>query len=302
MTPILSGAAPVSIAVLLPHTPAPYRDIFLGILGCTGASPAHRVRRLMLGDAASATEAAAWLAAHPTDVLITLGQDALDAALALPPRWPLVAGAVYLEATQCASAVAGISLHVAPHAALARLQGLVPTLERVHAVYQPGVDEGRMREAEQAAQAVGLVLRAYPYATGRGSRVDVYRELLSHQPGRHDAIWLYPQLNGVEEVAILPLLLGLAWRRQMVLFSENPAHVSLGVLCAVVPDYVALGERLTRLALARHAAPATAPAIAALEDIALLINVRTAARLDIPLARRARRGHLALLAEGLVVD
>ena len=292
----------IPLGIIIPELVEPYRtlltEIVKGIERRTGSA-----RYFVLKGESGADDLSDWAQAHASAALIALGWRSVEAAQRLNGSVPIIAGATILNRALLNSNVTGITLRTDPHVALARLKALVPGVRRVHVVYNPGDHTCLMERAWDAAEQLNLTLLDYRVdAPKLSAHVQTYRHLSRQFLDQHDALWLCDNLISVEEGMVLPLLLELAWRNRVVLFSENPQHARQGALFAFVPNYARLGEQLAEMAFACLVQPAKIPAIAPVAEVSLLINLRTAGRLGIAVARRAQSGHLTLLPGGMVMD
>jgi putative ABC transport system substrate-binding protein len=97
-----------------------------------------------------------------------------------------------------------------------------------------------------------------------------------------DILWLLQDDSVVDEQAILPLVLQVAWDRNLAVVSNNPAHVKKGVLLSVYPNNPGLGVSLANLAL-KHANDKNPiiPGITPLRDLLVAMNTRTAEHIGI---------------------
>lgn len=289
---------PQSIAVILPHQEM-FSEITRGIEGHLN----YRIKSYTLEDGGLEC-LGAWLDQHAIEVVIALGWPPIHAMLQLEGEWPVVAGAVTLDAAWIGK-VEGISLQIDPAIALARLKKLVPASERVHMVYAQGNYPCSMgyTQMRKLASQLGLTLLSYAIDSAHlSARVRAYQAIVGKGLNQHDVIWLCGDIFGAQENVIFPHLLEVAWRDRLVLISDKPAHVKKGALFAFTVDYTRMGERLAEIAVRRLREPTGKSVISAQQDICLLINLRTAVHLGIPIARRTQGSHLTLLPDGLVVD
>ncbi len=298
-----ASAEPVPLAVIIPETSAPYDEVFSEIVKGIERRAGGRLIRVTLKHNTELYALKKRLQEQPVDAVIALGWRAVEAAEKLDGVLPVIAGAAVLNPATLRPGVSGITLRTDPHVALSRLQGLAPEIERVHRVYAKGSYSCLDDRTWQAADQLQLKLFDYPVqAVTLSARMQAYSDLLKNRLNEHDAIWLCDEVFDADQQVILDFLLEFAWKNKVVLFSENPAHAKKGVLFAFLPDYLHLGECLAEMARERLSEPGKAPLIVPLHAVSLLINVRTAEHLGIPVARRSRRGHLTSMPDGLVLD
>ena len=298
-----ASAEPVSLAVIIPGTSAPYGEVFSEIVKGIERRAGGRLTRVNLKHTTELYALKKRLQEQHVDAVIALGWRGVEAAEKLDGVLPVIAGAAILNPATLRPGVSGITLRTDPDVALSRLEAFLPEIQRVHRVFSEGSYSCLAEQAREAAGLLGLELFDYPVAVpAMSARMQAYRELLAKKLDQHDAIWLCDDVFDVQGEVILDFLLEFAWKNKIVLFSENPAHAKRGVLFAFLPDYARLGEHLADMALERLQQPDKSPAVVPLSDVSLLINVRTAEHLGISVARRSRHGHLTIMPDGLVLD
>lgn len=232
---------------IVPEVGEPYRSVLSEMVD--GMRRAASVRVVELHPTAPAN-----LSIEDERAAVALGSAAAKVTAGLPPRLPIVAGAVVTPTGQ--PPLPGISLETDPDALFKQLVRLRPTMRTVHWVYRPERSGWLLERARTAASKSGLVLSATPVDDTRAATLR-YQEILSHADSKTDAVWLTqdPALIGADST--LPAILGLAWTNNIVMFSGSLQHVSNGVLFALYPDNAEMGANLARLALA-HAGGAAA--------------------------------------------
>ncbi len=298
-----ASAEPVFLAVIIPETTAPYGEVFSEIVKGIERRAGGRLTRVTLKHNTELYALKKRLQEQHIDAVIALGWRGVEAAEKLNGVLPVIAGAAILNPATLHPGVSGITFRTDPDVALSRLEAFMPEIERVHRVYSQGSYTCLADKGRQAAGQLGLQLFDYPVgAPTISARMQAYRDLLAKGLDQHDAIWLCDDVFDAQGDLILDFLLEFAWKNKIVLFSENPAHAKRGVLCAFLPDYARLGERLADMALERLQQPDKRPVVVPLSDVSLLINVRTAEHLGISVARRSRYGHLTIMPDGLVLD
>ena len=298
-----ANAEPPSLAVLIPETAAPYGEVFSEIVKGIERRAGGHLTQVNLKRNAELYSLKKRLQEQPVDAVIALGWRGVEAAEKLDGVVPVIAGAAILNPATLHPGMSGITLRTDPDAALSRLKAFVPEIRRVHRVYSQAGYACLVAQGRQAAGGLGLELFDYPVVVPTMSaHIQAYRELLAKKLDQHDAIWLCDDAFDAQGGVILDFLLEFSWKNSIVLFSENPAHAKRGVLFAFLPDYGRLGERLAEMALERLQQPDKKPAVVPLSNVSLLINIRTAEHLGIPVARRSRHGHLTSMPDGLVLD
>jgi len=110
-----------------------------------------------------------------------------------------------------------------------------------------------------------------------------YNEIFASADPRKDALWLPQDSTTVEETSVLPLVLQETWNRNLVFFSSSVLHVKRGALFSLYPDNLELGRSLANEARLIAAGNTPASGIAALKNVLVAVNVRTASHLGINL-------------------
>ena len=282
LRPLLAGllllCAPLAygatIAVLYPEVTGPYVRVFENII--SGVEDAHGVRVVSrtLEDDTSASDAEAWVRAEGAETVIALGQRGYKVAKEFSADIPVVVGAALVSP----DGLSGISLAADPEQFFERLGALTPPVKRVFVVYSEQNNGWLVRRAQHLASGFGIRLIAYEADTMRGA-VKNYLEMLDEARDPQDAIWL-PLDNVAPDKTILPLVLEAAWKKRLVVFSNNPSHAKKGALFSLFPDHRGMGQRLAEMALAlTHEGGSSRPGIVPLRDLKVAVNLRTAAHL-----------------------
>ncbi len=288
-TPLVAADA-AKCLVLFPDVAEPYRTVFNQILAGIRSRIAMDARALK--NDPDADELRRWTSESAVGVVIALGKRGLSTALRLPSEMPLVAGAI-LALPSDAMALPGrrltaVSLASDPNVVFAKLSALAPRVKRVFVVYDPQVNEWLVTRARVVADTYGFQVDARA-AEDLSAAVRHYRSIMEGMAGEEDALWLPHDPVTVDDGTVLPLVLKYAWEKRVVVISSSPEHAAKGVLFSLYPDNEAMGRRLAELAL--RAVRGTAPAgLLALTDLALAVNVRTAAHLRIEFSREQARG------------
>lgn len=275
------------VAVLYPKIREPYRSVFTSIIRGIDNGLKSRARQLELKGTESISEVSKWLSKKRIEVVIALGTTGLQVAQQLPDTMRLVIGAVLVDQSD-PSQFSGITLATDPSVLFERLTSLAPRVKRVTVVYHPARNEWLVEKARIAASQNKLVLRALP-ATDLSGSASIYRKILPKLNRGSEAVWLLQDRSTLDDQAILPLILSTAWERNLVVISNNPAHVKRGALFSLFPDNVAMGRSLGAMAakLSKNNA-ATVSGVLPLRDVLIAVNTRTAEHLGLDLRGRAR--------------
>lgn len=266
------------VVVVYPEARGPLREVFRNIV--QGIESQASVKSLMLTKNSSAQELNAWLQTEQASRVIALGRQAVSSLESLSPKPSVVVGAVRLPP----DAGQGVSLVLQPRQLFNRLQLLAPKVRQVHVVYLQSSSDWLMSIAKQDAKLVGLDLVLYP-VTDLRQGVARYVELLPKLSLPQDALWLPFDEVAQDQQVVLPMVLQAAWEQRFIVFSENLAQVERGVLFALYPDDLALGQRLASMA----SQPASQQRIELLQDVRWALNTRTAMHLGVTLPEALRR-------------
>ncbi len=269
----VDAAAAATVAVIYPEVAAPYQRVFDSIIDGAREVPGSKVVSRALGDDESADAVEQWLREQQVDAVVALGQRGYKYAVALPPSFPVVVGAALVTP----DGVSGISLAADPEQFFRRLGELTPPVKRVFVVYSEKNSGWLVRRAERLASHYRIQLVTLEADDMRGA-VKGYAEMLDRAQDAQDAIWL-PLDTIAPDKAVLPLVLEAAWKKHLVVFSNNPSHAEKGVLFSLFPDNEALGTRLAEMALDLMRRTDRSPTVVPLNDIKIAVNLRTASHL-----------------------
>ncbi len=267
-----AARAEVRLGVLYPKVSGAYTQVFQNIItGLSSVAGLEVVAHELQGDA-EVNGVRTWLAENQVAGVVALGQTSYQLAQRLKLELPVVVGAALLSP----GALPGISLAADPEALFAHLDTLAPPVKRVFVIYNPATSGWLLPRAEAAAQRRGIKLVAHA-ATDTREAALAYRQVLEQEAQEgEDALWL-PLDNVAPDATVLPMVLEAAWRKRLVVFSNNAAHARKGALFALFPDEVGMGQRLGELFLQvkQHANHEVIP----LNDLKVAVNVRTASHL-----------------------
>lgn len=284
-----ASAAGITVAVLYPDIPEPYRGVFTQIISGIRSDPNITAREYPIGEDAQAAPMIARIRASGSRVVIALGRRGLAVAETLGGGIPVIAGAVLMAPGPGAPRMDGISLVPDPDLLFSRLKDLDPQVRRVAVVYNPKHNAWLMRRAREAARAHGLEFAGTEVSDLRAA-VRAYRVVFRTGNPDRVALWLPPDPTVVDPRSVLPLVLQEAWNEGIAVFSSNPSYVQRGILFALYPDNVAMGRRLAGMAVQAGAGwPDGHPGIRLLRDLLIAVNVRTADHLGLSFTVRQAR-------------
>lgn len=275
--PSVAAAKQPCIAVLYPQVREPYRIVLDEIMSGIEEASQRAVRRTPLGGTDGEPDI-------DCDAAIGLGRAGMQAAAALAPRLPAVAAAVLMEPGQ-ESRIPTISFVPEPGELFIRLKHFFPEVRTVTVVFDPSHSRRLVDDAVLTGKRMGIEVSALP-ARSLHDAVAVYERVLKKINPKAEALWLIHDPTTIDSGAVLTLILERAWKRRLVVFSSQVAHVRHGVLFSVYPDNEKLGRRLARLAEECTAGACQAPSVMALRELDTAVNSRTASRLEIRIDRR----------------
>ena len=281
----ISQTLSASLLVVYPEAPEPYREAFeqmaSGIARTTGAL----LQQKAITATTSREEFGSWLIEGRDKTVVLLGQKALsfyekseqsrrDVFLsgvnALPGQIPLP----------------GISLSVDPAIYLQTLHELLPDVRHV-VMYYNIREEPWLVLVKKAAADTRIDIEAI----GVADAFDVIRRLgttFETLDPKTTALWFGNNTIALNGELIYPYVLEQAWDRRIAVFSDSIAHVKLGFLFALYPDYAKIGAELG--AMIRQGDPPASLRFSRAGQLAL--NARTARHLGIvpgsALIRRAK--------------
>lgn len=274
------------IAVLYPELDEPYRSVFDQIMKGIEQRAKGQVVRMVITASSPAQEIKASLQRQNLRSVIVLGRAGLKLSKQLEELGiHMVIGAVVTVPEAEVRDLTVVSLAPDPVALLARLVHISPETKRIFIVYDPSQNRWMVRLAHIAAAARGIELLAME-ANDQRSALQHYQNILATMDSGKDALWLPLDTTTVNEATVLPLVLLAAWTRKLVVFSSNLAHVRRGALFSLYPDNLAVGQHLAELVQQQLQTGSYKPgSVLPLRDALLAINTRTAAHLDMEVAR-----------------
>ena len=275
-----------TVAVLFPDVDEPFRTVFSQMVDGVEDRLSGRLVRIPLVARLTPSELSDELQRRDVRLVIALGRQGLHMAARLDERLPVVLGGVLGVPETTPRVFAVHSLAPFPGVIFSNWRQLVPNAQRVHVVFDPRQNAWLIKLAREAARQQGLELNALE-AQDLTTSLRQHEQALAGMDPKRDALWLIQDTTTVEDSAVLPLVLGQAWKRQLVLLSSSLAHVKRGVLMAPFPDNRRMGLALAESALRQMAGGKAAEGVLPLRELRSAVNSRTAAHLglDISLGR-----------------
>ncbi len=277
--PRVSTAVSPRIGVIYPNMRPPYQNVFNNIIQGVEEITGESANLYDIENGYDSVDLLNDLQNDHIETVITLGQRALKLAMRIPKRFDVLAGAVYISPNTNENLVSGISFDVDPEIIFSRLKKLAPGVNKVSVVYNPAQSDWLIERAKNLAPNYGLTfvaLSAYNLRT----TATLYRDIAQHADS-NQSMWLLQDQANLDQSVILPMILKLAWDKQFVVISSNPAHVKKGALFSLYPDNVALGRRLASMAVRRFQEGVRTHEILPARELLIAVNIRTAKRLNL---------------------
>jgi putative ABC transport system substrate-binding protein len=278
------------IAVIYPDIGEPYRSVFGQIIAGIDDKAKTRIANFAVGPNVDIDELKSSLRRQNIRVVIALGHQGMKVASMLDRDIGVVVGGVIAPPENELRDVPVNSLSPDPALLFAHLKGLMPTVRRVHVVYDPRQNGWLIRLAKEAARAQGLELVAYE-ALDLRSAVQTYQDIFSSADARRDALWLLQDSVAAENGTVLPLVLQESWNHNLAVFSSNFGHVKRGALFSLYPDNVQMGRHLADMALEFLASGEYGThGMILLREVFVAINLRTADHLGLKPGKKQEFG------------
>lgn len=207
------------------------------------------------------------------DAIIALGHSSYNIANKFRTQLPVIHGGMIMTP----NGHSGISLVASPVQFFAHLRNIAPNVKRVFTVYNEKNSGWLIRIAEQEALKSNIELQALEASDIRGAARH-FKTILAEASGATDAIWLLFD-KVVPDQTILPLALDAAWKKNIVLFSNNPAYTKRGALFSLFPDNEKMGYSLAELSIQQI--NSNTPLVLPLSSLKVSVNERTASHLGL---------------------
>jgi putative ABC transport system substrate-binding protein len=269
-------AAEPPALVLYPRAPPPYAAAFAQMIAGLTRSLGTPPPTLVLSEPDPPDRLQPWLRRYPMDIpLVTLGQRPLTIVEQTETGRPWVIGGVYGLPGEFQAP--GISLTIDPALFLDHLQQLLPTTRTVVVVHHAR-QAALIPSIQQAAKQRGLTVQ--PVAVT--DTVDAVRQLtrMFATVDEATALWFTRHTLSLNTELLFPFVLEETWKRRLPAFSDTPAHARRGLLFALYPDYIGVGEELGTLL---KETPGTSPGMRFTRAAHWALNTRTAQHLGLML-------------------
>ncbi|MGI9228190.1 MAG: ABC transporter substrate-binding protein [Gammaproteobacteria bacterium] len=271
-------AATPSVAVIYPELRAPYNKIFEDIAEGVERKVNGRTKRYVLPKDYSQKELDDWIRKNDIKICVALGGRGEKAANQFAQDIPIVLSGVLQPKSIMHP---GISLAASPDKLFSTLKQQKLNIKQVIVVYNPKKSEWLIREAKLAATKHGLELVTYT-TSSLSQSAKIYRDVFKRLRVRDAAIWLPPDSTSIDNRTLLSFVLEQSWARDVAVFSSSPAHVNKGVLFAMYPDNLKLGQSLGAVAMEELNGGTKLNGMIPVEDLKTAFNKRTAEHLGVP--------------------
>ena len=264
------------LLIIYPSVKAPYNKIYKDIIKGIEKNYGGLTKKLKIQSDDSGLVLTKKIDQYQPDVLVALGRHSLKKVRDLKSPIPLVAGAI----TKTDRAVPGVSMTPDPEILLSHLLTIAPFVSRVYVV----ADTDKNDQIERASiylKQKGITLQTEK-ATSIQPAADKYLKIIN-SASASDAIWLM-RGTSLNDPSILMLVLEAAWKKNIVVFSSNPAHVKRGALFSVYPDNEKMGSTLAKIAQQQNlpdSQTARNTGLLPLRNLHLVVNKRTSKHLGI---------------------
>jgi len=272
-----SFAATPSVAVIYPELRAPFNKVFEDIADGVAEKVNGRTKRYILPKDFSQKELDDWIRKNDIKVCVALGGRGEKAANQFTQDIPIILSGV-LQPKSISHP--GISLAASPDKLFAKLKQQKLNIKQVIVVYNPDKSEWLIREAQSAALKHGLELVTYT-TSSLSKSAKIYREVFKRLRVKDAAIWLPPDSTSIDNRTLLSFVLEQSWARNVAVFSSSPAHVNKGVLFAMYPDNLKLGQSLGAVAMEELNGGTKLIGMIPVEDLKTAFNKRTAEHLGV---------------------
>jgi len=264
------------LLIIYPSVKAPYNKIYKDIIKGIEKNYGGLTKKLKIKPDSLDQVLTKKIDEYQPDVLLTLGRHSLKKVRNLKPPIPLVAGAI----TKTDKAVPGVSMTPDSEIILSHLLTIAPFVSRVYVVADTD-NNIQIERANAYLMQNGKTLQTEK-ATSIQQAADKYLKIINSATAA-DAIWLLRDANLIDP-SILMLILEAAWKKNIVVFSSNPAHVKRGALFSVYPDNEKMGGDLAKIAQQQNLSDAQtthSTGLVPLRSLHLIVNKRTSKHLGI---------------------
>lgn len=246
----------IHIAVIYPNVRAPFSNVFSEISSGIKSATTFKVSEIGIGSNTDLKALIGRLKRENVTGVIALGNRGLSLSGKISSLFTVLSGSTISNPADCPGGVICMSMRIAPSKMFTRLSQLAPKTKNIYASYKASNDVWMIDQSKRAAQKTGHNLTLYE----RGNvheNANYYRKLIS-KIGTGDALWLLQGDAALKDKNILAAILEQSWKRDFIVFSNNPGHVQKGALFALYPDNfkfgISLGNTFHKMISAEKAA------------------------------------------------
>ena len=273
-------AAGQHITVIKTRDIAPYNQALNGFTERCGA-PANVYD--LQGDAAQQDRAFARIQASEPDLVLAIGpvaaQLAHDRLADIPVVFVMVTNPAKHKLNR--PHVVGISLDIPIQQQFRIYRTLIPSLQTIGTLYDPGKSSHLIRQAYHVAKEQGIKIIAIPIVSSR-EVPSAFRSIRS----QIDAFWMLPDDTVVTKNSFKFLLLETIERR-LPLLAISSIFVKVGALASLAPNYTQMGHQACELAqkVLLGAWNFDRSRIIAPDQVHLSINLKTADKINLTISK-----------------
>ncbi len=274
MTPAYAADADrTNLLVLAPKLNAAYDRVFAEITTGIAAHKSVTAHSYTLTGTTQQADIQKEIDDKKINAVIALGHTSYSISEEFRDQLPVIHGGMIMNP----NGHSGISLVGSPAEFLSHLKNIAPGVKRVFTVYNEKNSGWLIKMAEIEARKSQIELHALQ-ATDIRHAAQQFKKVLDQINDGTDAVWLLFD-KVVPDQTILPVALDAAWKKNIVLFSNNPAHAKRGALFSLFPDNKKMGYKLAELGIKQISS--NTPLVLPLSSLKVSVNERTASHLGL---------------------
>ncbi|MBI5894196.1 MAG: ABC transporter substrate-binding protein [Deltaproteobacteria bacterium] len=229
----------------------PYREAVKGFNSVLKANVHEYVIEPEFNDEGKGHAIIRGLKNHKTDLIFTLGSDALALVEGEFRDTPIVFSFVLNPDAVIGAGggsrrtnIIGIDMNIPPEEQFNAIMKIVPNVQRIAVIYDPSKTQPLIIEAEAAAKKLGITLAAKKIAT-KAEAINA----ISQMEGKADAIWMAPDATAIIPESIEYMLL-FSFRNKIPIIGISEKYVKNGALLALSFDSEDMGRQAGEAAAA----------------------------------------------------
>lgn len=270
------------VLILHPEIREPYARIYIDTLA--GIRQSYRGASDIVPVLPARPLSASLFGEGGPNVAVALGNGVTRALIPLNPQIPVITTGTIDTPFPMRRQLA---YYPDPPMLLEQLRRFQPGVERIKLVASSEISD-YVDRVSKVLGAAGVSLEVCP-AEGLREAAACYQQLLE-QASSSEALWIL-QGGRLLEPALLSLILDVAWKRRLPIFSSNPAHAGRGALFALYPDNEAAGRQIGMLIEeCLRGCGNESSRVSYLREMKVVLNARTSRHLGLDIAPEARQG------------